>query len=58
MAEMHQNKLWAHFLVVGLGAWLVTSPFQFGLFDPEIATLTARDVTAERNLWDPACATR
>jgi nucleoside-diphosphate-sugar epimerase len=54
MAEMHQNKLWAHFLVVGLGAWLVTSPFQFGLFDPEIATLTARDVTLERNLWDPA----
>jgi hypothetical protein len=54
MAEMHQNKLWAHFLVVALGAWLITSPFQFGLFDAEIATLTARDVTAERNLWDPA----
>lgn len=54
MAGMHRNKLWAHFLVVGLGAWLVTSPVQFGLFDPEIATLTARDVTAERNLWDPA----
>ncbi|MFW6076528.1 MAG: NAD-dependent epimerase/dehydratase family protein, partial [Hyphomicrobiales bacterium] len=54
MAEMHQNRLWAHLMVVGLGAWLITSPFQFGLFDPEIATLTARDVTAERNLWDPA----
>jgi len=54
MAEMHQNKLWAHLMVVALGAWLLTSPFQFGLFDPEIATLTARDVTAERNLWDPA----
>ncbi|HUE44741.1 MAG TPA: vitamin K epoxide reductase family protein [Aestuariivirgaceae bacterium] len=53
MAEMHQNKRWAHFMVVGLGAWLVTSPFQFGLFDPEIATLTARDVTTERNLRDP-----
>ena len=53
MAEMQQNKLWAHFLVVGLGAWLLSSPLQFGLFDPEIATLTARDVTAERNLWDP-----
>jgi hypothetical protein len=53
MAGMHQNKLWAHLMVVALGAWLITSPLQFGLFDPEIATLTARDVTAERNLWDP-----
>jgi hypothetical protein len=54
MAEMHQRMLWAHLMVVALGVWLITSPFQFGLFDPEIATLTARDVTAERNLWDPA----
>jgi uncharacterized membrane protein len=53
MAEMHRSDQWAHFLVVGLGAWLATSPFQFGLFDPEIATLTARDVTGERNLRDP-----
>jgi hypothetical protein len=54
MAEMHQRMLWAHLMVVALGVWLITSPFQFGLFDPQIATLTARDVTAERNLWDPA----
>jgi nucleoside-diphosphate-sugar epimerase len=54
MAEMHRHTLWAHFMVVALGAWLLTSPFQFGLFDPEIAGLTARDVTAERNLWEPA----
>ena len=54
MADMHRNMLWAHMMVVGLGAWLLTSPAQFGLFDPEIATLVARDVTAERNLWDPA----
>ena len=54
MAEMHQGMLWAHLMVVALGAWLLTSPFQFALFDPEVATLVARDVTAERDLWDPA----
>ena len=54
MAEMHHSMLWAHLMVVALGLWLLTSPIQFGLFDAEVATLTARDVTAERNLWDPA----
>ena len=54
MAEMHRHMLWAHLMVVALGVWLLTSPFQFALFDPEIATLTARDVTGERDLWDPA----
>ena len=54
MAEMRQGALWAHLMVVALGVWLLASPIQFALFDPEVAALTARDVTAERNLWDPA----
>jgi hypothetical protein len=41
--------LWAHFAVIGLGAWLLTSPWQFGLFDADAARL-ARDIGAERNL--------
>jgi uncharacterized membrane protein len=55
-AEMHAMRmrmLWTHFVVIGLGAWLLTSPFQFALFDPAM-TGTLRDVTSERNLWDPA----
>ena len=53
MAAMRQRMLWVHFLVVALGAWLLTSPFQFALFDPAAAG-TVRDVTQERGLWDPA----
>jgi uncharacterized membrane protein len=36
-----------------LGAWLLTSPFQFALFDPTAAT-AVRDITQERRLWEPA----
>ena len=53
MAAMHWEMLWPHFLVIMLGAWLLTSPFQFGLFDPAAAS-TVRDVTQERGLWEPA----
>ena len=53
MHAMRMRTLWVHYLVIGLGAWLITSPFQFGLFNPE-AVATVRDITAERNLWDPA----
>jgi nucleoside-diphosphate-sugar epimerase/uncharacterized membrane protein len=53
MADMHGMTLWAHFLVIALGAWLLTSPFQFGLFDPAVAA-TVRDISAERDLWAPA----
>ena len=45
--------LWAHFLVITLGLWLLTSPFQFALFDPAAAG-TVRDVTQERGLWEPS----
>lgn len=53
MRRMHFDMLWVHFLVIALGAWLLTSPYQFGLFDPATA-VTVRDVTQERGLWDPA----
>ncbi|MFC0808855.1 NAD-dependent epimerase/dehydratase family protein [Ensifer sp. P24N7] len=53
MAGMAQHMLWAHFLVIALGAWLLTSPVQFALFDPAAAG-TVRDVTTERGLWEPA----
>lgn len=53
MAAMRRRMLWVHFLVISLGAWLLTSPFQFALFDPAAAG-TVRDITGERNLWDPA----
>ncbi len=51
MASMHWSMLWVHFLVIALGLWLLTSPFQFALFTPAAAQ-TARDITAERGLWD------
>ncbi|WEX11006.1 NAD-dependent epimerase/dehydratase family protein [Chelativorans sp. AA-79] len=54
MAEMRLHMLWVHFLVVALGVWLLTSPFQFALFNPEIAAGVAHDVTQERGLWEPA----
>lgn len=53
MAGMGQQMLWAHFLVITLGLWLLTSPLQFALFDPAAAG-TVRDVTQERGLWEPA----
>lgn len=53
MAEMGQQMLWAHFLIITLGIWLLTSPLQFALFDPAAAG-TVRDVTQERGLWEPA----
>jgi nucleoside-diphosphate-sugar epimerase len=53
MAAMHQGMLWAHFLVIALGAWLFTSPFQYSLLDPTTAG-TVRDIAQERGLWEPA----
>ncbi|MDX8512686.1 vitamin K epoxide reductase family protein [Mesorhizobium captivum] len=53
MAGMGQQTLWAHFLVMALGAWLLTSPPQFALFDPAGAG-AVHDVTQERGLWAPA----
>lgn len=53
MSQMRRNKLWTQFAIIGLGAWLLSSPWQFGLFDPAAAP-GARDITAERGLWAPA----
>jgi nucleoside-diphosphate-sugar epimerase len=53
MREMHFDMLWVNFLVIAIGVWLFTSPFQFALFDPA-AAVTVRDVTQERGLWNPA----
>ena len=53
MAGMVSQMPWAHFLVVALGIWLLTSPFQFALLEPAAAG-TVRDVTQERGLWEPA----
>jgi nucleoside-diphosphate-sugar epimerase/uncharacterized membrane protein len=53
MEGMGQQMLWAQFLVITLGLWLLTSPFQFALFDPATSG-TVRDVTQERGLWETA----
>ncbi|KUM28558.1 DNA polymerase III subunit epsilon [Mesorhizobium loti] len=53
MAGMGQQMLWGHFLVIALGAWLLSSPTQLALFDPAGAG-TVQDVTRERGLWEPA----
>ena len=52
MGAMHYETLWTQFLVIALGAWLLTSPLQFALFDPAVAS-AVRDVTTERDLWEP-----
>jgi len=53
MSAMHDQTLWCQFLVIALGAWLLTSPLQFALFDPAVA-LPVRDITVERGLWEAA----
>ena len=52
MAGTGQRMLWAHFLVLVLGIWLLTSPLQFALFDPAAAS-AVRDITQERGLSEP-----
>lgn len=54
MEADRQRTLWCHFAVIGLGAWLLTSPWIFALFDAGLAADVARDVTRERNLSAPA----
>ncbi|HXH53445.1 MAG TPA: vitamin K epoxide reductase family protein [Sphingomicrobium sp.] len=49
MAAMRRRMLWVHYLVIALGAWLLTSPFQLGLFDAGTVS-TVRDISAERGL--------
>lgn len=54
MRDAHYSLLWAHYLNILLGAWLLTSPFVLGAFDTrEFGTLVMQ-VTAERGLAPPA----
>lgn len=41
--NQHQQNLWAHFLTIGLGFWLISSPFTFGY---ESFVLTLSDIIA------------
>lgn len=41
--KKHRQNLWAHFLTIGLGFWLISSPFSFGY---ESAALCWSDVIA------------
>ena len=52
-ADARQTS-WAHFINIGLGAWLAASPFAFGLFDaPTTFDPAILQVTAERDLAAP-----
>lgn len=54
MRDMHFQMQWVHWLNLALGAWLLASPFAFGLFDPQTFSAPVLQVTAERGLADPA----
>ena len=53
MREMHFSMLWVHFLNIMLGAWLISSAFAFGVFDPQVFGDSVMRVTAERGLAPP-----
>ena len=53
MDARRQRTLWCHYVVVALGAWLLTVPWQYALFDPASPAQLVRDVTHERGLWPP-----
>lgn len=53
MRSMHFQMLWVHWLNMLLGAWLVFSPWAFGLFDAQVFSEAVRQVSAERNLAEP-----
>ena len=50
MLAEHRQTLWAHFVNIALGAWLLTSPFVLGLFDATTFSEAVLRVTAERGL--------
>ena len=54
MRDMHFQMLWVHWFTIGLGAWLIASPFAFGAFDAQRFSETVMQVTAERELSEPA----
>lgn len=52
----HAQTLWVPFLVVLLGAWLISSPFTFGYGSAEVAASGVARITAMRDL--PSVAAR
>ena len=50
MDRDEQRATWTHFAVVGLGLWLATSPFVFGVADSGSVSDAVATVTAERGL--------
>jgi nucleoside-diphosphate-sugar epimerase len=54
MSAEHRRTLWTHFVNIGLGAWLVASPFVFGMFDTTFFVSPAlQHVTVDRGLASP-----
>jgi nucleoside-diphosphate-sugar epimerase len=50
MEEDERSKRWTHFAIIGLGLWLASSPFVFGILDPASVPEAVRAVTVERAL--------
>jgi nucleoside-diphosphate-sugar epimerase/uncharacterized membrane protein len=50
MRGMHFSMLWVHWLTMGLGLWLATAPFAFGVFDQTEFSAAVRFVTEDRGL--------
>lgn len=53
MLAEHRKTLWAHFVNIMLGVWLVTSPAALGLFGATSFSEAVLHVTAERGLAPP-----
>ncbi len=53
MRKAHFDLLWVHYLNMLLGAWLLSSPFVFGSFQPGDFTASVLRVTQERGLQAP-----
>jgi uncharacterized membrane protein len=53
MLAGHRQTLWAHFVNIALGAWLITSPAVLGLFNAGTVSEAVLRVTAERGLPSP-----
>ncbi len=54
MREGHFKMLWVHWMNILLGAWLLASPFAFGMFGQTEFSDAVMRVTADRGLSDPA----
>ena len=50
MDEEERKKRWAHFLNIGLGLWLASSPLVFGIADAGSVSEAVRFVTVDRHL--------